>query len=90
MYTKKAINNFISKLNCEEPHYCRGKTKRYYLPAELSINKLWLKYKKIIMGFETAEEREKARDKLTREGKDLVVGVLKNKARQGKELTKRK
>ncbi|CAH2089032.1 unnamed protein product [Euphydryas editha] len=43
-HKKKAIMDFISKLNCEEPHYCRGKTKRYYLPAELSINKLWLMY----------------------------------------------
>lgn len=41
---KKAIMDFIGRLDCEEPHYCRGKTKRYYLPAELSINKLWLMY----------------------------------------------
>lgn len=36
--------DFIGELNCEEPHYCRGKSKRYYLPAELSINKLWRMY----------------------------------------------
>lgn len=34
-FKKMAIMNFIRKLKCEEPHYCRSKTKRYYLSAEL-------------------------------------------------------
>lgn len=36
-----AVIEFIKKLNCSEPHYCRGSSERCYLPAELSINKLW-------------------------------------------------
>ncbi|XP_041989213.1 uncharacterized protein LOC121740540 [Aricia agestis] len=45
-YTAKreAIMSFINKIPCEEPHYCRGNTKRYYLSSELSINKLWKMY----------------------------------------------
>lgn len=39
-HKKMAVMSFIEKLQCEEPHYCRGNTKRYYLSAELSINKL--------------------------------------------------
>lgn len=41
---KIGVMNFIEKLHCEEPHYCRGNTKRYYLSSELSINKLWQMY----------------------------------------------
>lgn len=37
---REAIINFINKIPCQEPHYCRGNTKRYYLSSELSINKL--------------------------------------------------
>ncbi|CAH2088922.1 unnamed protein product [Euphydryas editha] len=39
-----AVKTFISGFNCNEPHYCRGKTKTYYLAAELSINKIWHMY----------------------------------------------
>lgn len=39
-----AVKTFISSFNCDEPHYCRGKTKRFYLPAELNINKMWRMY----------------------------------------------
>lgn len=39
-HKKMAVMSFIENLQCEEPHYCRGNTKRYYLSAELSINKL--------------------------------------------------
>lgn len=39
-----AVIGFIKKLNCSEPHYCRGSSARLYLPAELSINKLYKMY----------------------------------------------
>ncbi|XP_050665650.1 uncharacterized protein LOC126965910 [Leptidea sinapis] len=41
---KLAVMGFIENLHCDEPHYCRGNTKRYYLSSELSINKLWRLY----------------------------------------------
>ncbi|VVC87681.1 unnamed protein product [Leptidea sinapis] len=41
---KLAVIGFIENLHCDEPHYCRGNTKRYYLSSELSINKLWRLY----------------------------------------------
>lgn len=41
---KIGVMNFIEKLHCEDSHYCRGNTKRYYLSSELSINKLWRMY----------------------------------------------
>ncbi|KAM3955420.1 uncharacterized protein ACR2FA_010691 [Aphomia sociella] len=41
---KIEVMNFIEKLHCEEAHYCRGNTRRYYLSSELSINKLWRLY----------------------------------------------
>ena len=41
---REAIKRFINKIPCQEPHYCRGNTKRYYLSSELSINKLWKQY----------------------------------------------
>lgn len=44
IHKKEAIMKFINKIPCEEPHYCRGNTKRYYLPSELSISKLWRIY----------------------------------------------
>ncbi|KAJ8706277.1 hypothetical protein PYW08_006831 [Mythimna loreyi] len=44
MEKKRAVMSFIEKLHCEEPHYCRGNTKRLYLSAELSINKLYRLY----------------------------------------------
>lgn len=39
---KTAIIEFIKKLKCSEPHYCRGSSARLYLAAELSINKLFI------------------------------------------------
>lgn len=39
-----AVKNFINSFSCDEAHYCRGKTKRYYLPAELSINQMYKMY----------------------------------------------
>lgn len=41
---KTAIIEFIKKLKCSEPHYCRGSSARLYLAAELSINKLFTFY----------------------------------------------
>lgn len=41
---KESIMSFINKIPCQEPHYCRGNTKRYYLASELSINKLHKEY----------------------------------------------
>lgn len=41
---KAAVIKFIKKLKCSEPHYCRGSSARLYLPAELSINKLYQMY----------------------------------------------
>lgn len=45
-YTAKreAVMSFINKIPCDEPHYCRGNSKRYYLSLELSINRLWKMY----------------------------------------------
>lgn len=37
---KQSIISFIKTFKCSEPHYYRGSTKRMYLPAELSINKM--------------------------------------------------
>nr|CAI5861567.1 unnamed protein product [Callosobruchus analis] len=40
-----AIRWFVEGLKCVESHYCRSKTfQRLYLPAELSIRKLWQIY----------------------------------------------
>lgn len=41
---QNSVISFIKKLRTIEVHYCRGKTKRQYLPSELSINKLYLMY----------------------------------------------
>lgn len=42
---RQAIKKFVESLKCTESHYCRSKTfNRIYLPAELSINKLWKLY----------------------------------------------
>lgn len=41
---KSAVIAFIKKFKCIEVHYCRGKTKRQYLPSELSINKMYAMY----------------------------------------------
>lgn len=41
---KSAVIEFIKKFQCIEVHYCRGKTKRQYLPNELSINKMYAMY----------------------------------------------
>lgn len=45
-YTAKreAVMSFINKIPCEEPHYCRGNTKKYYLSSKLSINRLCKMY----------------------------------------------
>ncbi|CAG9793056.1 unnamed protein product [Diatraea saccharalis] len=43
-HKKEAVMKFINSIPCQEPHYCRGHTKRYYLASELSINKLWKQY----------------------------------------------
>nr|CAH7750010.1 unnamed protein product [Callosobruchus chinensis] len=42
IYAKRSacVREFIEKLSCTEVHYCRGKTKRQYLPCNLSIAKL--------------------------------------------------
>ena len=37
---KRSVISFIKTFKCSEPHYCRGRTKRMYLPSELSINKM--------------------------------------------------
>ncbi|CAH0404198.1 unnamed protein product [Chilo suppressalis] len=37
---KENIIKFIKTFKCSEVHYCRGYTKRMYLPPELSINKM--------------------------------------------------
>lgn len=42
---KESIKKFIESLKCAESHYCRSKTiNRIYLPAELSITKVWKMY----------------------------------------------
>lgn len=40
----EAIVTFIKTLECESSHYCRGSSKRQYLKAGLSINKLFRFY----------------------------------------------
>lgn len=37
---KRSVISFIKKYKCTEAHYCRGNSKRMYLPSELSINKM--------------------------------------------------
>lgn len=39
-----SIHWFIETFHVQEGHYCRSKTKRMYLPAELNIRKLWRMY----------------------------------------------
>lgn len=39
-----AVQNYINSFNCDKAHYCRGKTKRYYLAADLNISKLFRMY----------------------------------------------
>lgn len=41
---KRSVIEYIKKFKCIEVHYCRGKTKRQYLPSELSINKMHSMY----------------------------------------------
>lgn len=42
---KESVKKFIESLQAVEPHYCRSKSSvRLYLPADLTINKLWLMY----------------------------------------------
>ncbi|KAL4715282.1 hypothetical protein ACJJTC_010852 [Scirpophaga incertulas] len=41
---KNAVMRFINMFHVDEPHYCRGHSERRYLPAELSINKMWRMY----------------------------------------------
>lgn len=42
---RTAIKNFVESLKCVESHYCRSKSfNRFYLPADLSIRKLWKMY----------------------------------------------
>lgn len=41
---KRSVIEFVRKFRCVEVHYCRGKTKRQYLPSELSINKIHSMY----------------------------------------------
>lgn len=41
---KKSVMQFINLFQVDEPHYCRGHSERRYLPAQLSINKMWKMY----------------------------------------------
>lgn len=41
---KENVMRFLNKLKCSEPHYCANTTGRKYLPAELSVAKLWRMY----------------------------------------------
>lgn len=41
---KEAVMSFINLFHVEEAHYCRGKSQRHYLAAELSINKMFKQY----------------------------------------------
>lgn len=41
---QNSVISFIKKFRTVEVHYCRGRTKRQYLPSELSINKMYLMY----------------------------------------------
>lgn len=43
-----AIKRFIESIKTIESHYCRGKSKRQYLPSHLSINSLWAAYNKSV------------------------------------------
>lgn len=43
---KQSVINFIKTFKCSEAHYCRGNSKRLYLPSELSINKMAKIYNK--------------------------------------------
>ncbi|CAK1578323.1 unnamed protein product [Parnassius mnemosyne] len=43
---KNAVMLFINMFHIDEAHYCRGHSERRYLPAELSINKMWKMYNK--------------------------------------------
>lgn len=46
LYANKliAVKSFIKSLKADESHYCRGKSVRQYLPAELNISKLHKMY----------------------------------------------
>ncbi|CAH2101311.1 unnamed protein product [Euphydryas editha] len=37
---KENVIKFIKTFKCSEAHYCRGNSRRMYLPSELSINKM--------------------------------------------------
>lgn len=39
-----SVQWFLEKFKCQESHYCRSKSERMYLPAELNIRKLWRMY----------------------------------------------
>lgn len=47
---KESVMNFINSLRCSEPHYCAGSTNQRYLPAELTIVKLWKMYNSSVEG----------------------------------------
>lgn len=52
-YTRiqESVHTFMSKLKCDEPHYCRSQTSvRKYLPSELNIRKLYKMYKNSFPG----------------------------------------
>lgn len=42
------VKSFIESLQPVESHYCRGKSKRQYLPSHLSISSLWEAYNNTI------------------------------------------
>lgn len=44
MCKKEAVMAFINLFHVDEAHYCRGKSQRHYLAAELSINKMFKQY----------------------------------------------
>lgn len=41
---KEAVMTFINLFHVQESHYCRGKSQKHYLSAELSINKMFIQY----------------------------------------------
>ena len=41
---QKSVMKFINSLSCLESHYCREKSQRLYISAELNIRKLWRLY----------------------------------------------
>lgn len=41
---RQCVMNFINSLTCLESHYCREKSMRKYVSAELNIKKLWRMY----------------------------------------------